>query len=79
MQSQNPPEIRADQKDETATLRFGRTLEVGTHVLGIEYQGQISERSEGLFVSRYGTPGDPKRVLATIRARQRATLSAVLG
>jgi aminopeptidase N len=46
-------------------LRFGRTLEVGTHVLAIEYQGKISERSEGLFISRYGTPDAPERMLAT--------------
>src|SRR3954454_5368864 len=42
-------EIRVDQEEQTATLRFGRTLEVGTHVLAIMYQGKISERSEGLF------------------------------
>ena len=58
-------ELRVDQKDETVTLRFGRTLEVGAHVLAIEYEGKISERSEGLFISRYGTPDAPKHMLAT--------------
>src|SRR3954453_4863134 len=59
-------EIRVDQEEQTATLRFvGRTLEVGTHVLAIKYQGKISEQSEGLFISRYGTPDDPKCMLAT--------------
>ena len=58
-------ELRVDQKDETVTLRFGRTLEIGAHVLAIEYEGKISERSEGLFISRYGTPDDPKHMLAT--------------
>src|SRR5215210_2740416 len=59
-------EIRVDQEEQTATLRFvGRTLEVGTHVLAIKYQGKISERSEGLFISRYGTADDPKRMVAT--------------
>ncbi|UFZ08025.1 M1 family metallopeptidase [Bradyrhizobium ontarionense] len=57
--------IVTNDVDQTATLVFGQTIPVGTHVLSIDYTGKIALGAQGLFVSEYDTPTGRKRLLVT--------------
>jgi aminopeptidase N len=64
--AQEATSIAYDETDQTATLKFGGTVERGTHYISIDYEGTILDgAAEGLFVSRYDTPEGSKRMLLT--------------
>lgn len=49
--------ISLDAERQTLSLAFPRTIGVGTHRLRLDFKGKVNEAAEGLFYTRYQTPG----------------------
>jgi aminopeptidase N len=61
----NPRDIDTDADKQTATFRFGRTLDPGRYRLTIDYTGKIYTQASGLFALDYDSPQGRKRALFT--------------
>jgi aminopeptidase N len=58
--------ITLDEKQQTATLKFAKTVAAGKHVLKIAYSGPIPETPNGIYYDDYKDPaGAKKRMLVT--------------
>jgi aminopeptidase N len=58
--------IALNEKQQTATLTFPKTIAAGKHVLKIAYSGPIPETPNGIYYDDYKTPsGAKKRMLVT--------------
>ena len=59
------PKVSYDDKVQTATFTFARTLKPGAHTLSLAYHGKIYEQASGLFALDYDTAGGKQRALFT--------------
>jgi len=59
----SPQKIQLDEKEETATLEFGRPLLPGPAVLAIRFAGKLNDQMRGFYLSEYLRDGE-KRVMA---------------
>jgi aminopeptidase N len=58
--------VTLDEKQQTATLKFAKTVAAGKHVLKIAYSGPIPETPNGIYYDDYKDPaGAKKRMLVT--------------
>ena len=61
-----PATISTDEKAQTATFDFGRTVAPGAYRLTIDYSGKINTQANGLFALDYKNPaGAQKRAIFT--------------
>jgi aminopeptidase N len=60
-----PATVSFDAAQQTATLRFGKPVSSGRHVLSIDYSGTINRHAAGLFALDYDTPQGKKQALFT--------------
>jgi aminopeptidase N len=63
--SYSKPTVRIDDKEQTATFTFDKSLAAGGYRLDIEYQGKIGTQANGLFAIDYDTAAGRKRALYT--------------
>lgn len=54
-------EINFCPKQETATLKFPKTLAVGDGVLEMEFSGNLNDKMKGFYRSKYYTAGGEER------------------
>lgn len=54
-----------NEKDHLLTFELPKELPAGPAKLTIHFDGKLSETPEGLFITRYATPGGEKRALMT--------------
>jgi aminopeptidase N len=59
------PEIAYDEKTETASFAFARTLAPGRYALSLDYHGKIYQQASGLFALDYKTQAGSRRALFT--------------
>ena len=73
--------VSTDDKAQTATFDFGRTIAPGSYTLAIDYAGKINTQANGLFALDYKNPsgGAEARDLHPVRAVRRAPLVPELG
>ena len=58
--------VTVDEKAQTATLKFPKTIAAGKHTLTIAYTGPIPATPNGIYHDDYKTEsGEPKRMLVT--------------
>jgi len=59
------PAVSYDDKTETASFSFARTLAPGHYALSLDYHGKIYQQASGLFALDYQTPAGSRRALFT--------------
>jgi aminopeptidase N len=64
-QGGNTARVTFDDKQQTATLHFDKPIAKGEYQIQIDYAGKVYDKAQGLFISNYGTPEAPKRMLLT--------------
>jgi aminopeptidase N len=55
--------ITLDAERQTVSLAFPQTVGAGTHRLRLDFKGKVNEAAEGLFYTRFQTPGGRQKLM----------------